>query len=268
MLYPNRLKTRPIVSSGYGWRIHPITGVRTFHYGVDSYGHPNGWNGAPEAGVVVYAGYNGGAGLAVHIQGRTRLWKLYHHARIDVAVGQQVNEGTVTGLTGTTGASTGVHCHTECWAGSASQDAFDYIAANLGGTAGGGGSPFPNLNRKAEKMILFSTKDGGQKYHILHSGGVYTFTSGTSSFPNAVAERIGDAIPTDEAFIAAMKAQYAAQNPPPGKLDLGDITVEADNTKVLAALAELTAAIKAQPKPPTAADIAAAHFVEAKKAGN
>ena len=155
MLYPNRLKTRPIVSSGYGWRIHPITGIRTFHYGVDSYGHPNGWNGAPEAGVVTFAGYNGGEGLSVHIQGKTRRWKLFHHARIDVAVGQQVGEGTVTGATGTTGASTGVHCHTECWNGSSSQDAFEYIAANLSGLAGGGVGGIITPRKKDNMTMVF-----------------------------------------------------------------------------------------------------------------
>lgn len=164
MLYPNRLKSRPIVSSGYGWRIHPITGVRTFHYGVDSYGHPNGWNGAPEAGVVTFAGYNGGLGLMVEIVGRTRRWRLGHHARIDVAVGQAVGEGTVTGLTGTTGASTGIHCHTECWSGSSSEDAFAYIAANLGGTAGAGGGGSTPIRKKNSMTTLYwdgQNPDGG-----------------------------------------------------------------------------------------------------------
>lgn len=246
MLYPNRLKTPPIVSDGYGWRIHPITGVRTFHYGVDSHSHPNGWNGSPEAGVITFAGYNGGAGNAVHIQGSTRLWKIFHHARIDVAVGQRVIEGTVTGTTGTTGASTGVHCHTECWSGSSSEDAFAYIAANLGGTAGGGGSSSSNLKQRKDKMILFSTPKG---YHILHSGGVYTFTSSTSDFPNKVAERIGNAIATDDSFIDAMKAQYALQNGAklPADLKVSAVLDAAALKPVTDALAALGVKIDALP---------------------
>lgn len=158
MLYPNGLTSRPIVSDPYGWRIHPISGVRSFHYGTDSYGHPDGFNHAPEAGVVVYAGYNGGAGNQVSIQGATRLWKLFHHARIDVVVGQRLALGQRTGPTGTTGNSTGIHCHTECWAGSSSQDAFAYIAANLGGFAGGGGgSSIPQQKEGTMTTLYHST---------------------------------------------------------------------------------------------------------------
>lgn len=246
MLYPNRLTTPPTVTDEYGWRIHPITGVRSFHYGTDSVDHPNGWNGSPEAGVVTFAGYNGGLGNEVRVQGARRLWKLGHHARIDVEVGQQVNEGTVTGPTGTTGNSTGVHCHTECWSGDSSEDAFAFIASNLGGTAGGGSSPFPSL-QGSNKMILFSE---GKNYHILHAGGVYTFTSSTSEFPNKVAERIGNAIPTDAAFIAAMKAQYAAQNPGaklPADLRVSAVIDSAALKPVIDALAALGLKIDAVP---------------------
>lgn len=152
MLYPNGLKTPPRVTSAYGWRVHPISRSRTFHYGTDSIAHPGGWNRSPEDGVVVFAGWRVGAGLAVHIQGDTRLWKIYHHARLDVAVGQRVVEGTVTGPTGTTGNSTGVHCHLECWSGNSPEDPFEYIAANLHATAGSGVSLLPTTLEEEEEM--------------------------------------------------------------------------------------------------------------------
>jgi hypothetical protein len=83
--------------------------------------------------------------------------------------------------------------------------------------AGGGTTPF-DTRRKTEKMIHFYTNDGpagsnGLRYHILHSGGVYTYTSGGQNFPNAVAAQIGSAIQCDAAFIEAMKRQHADQNP-------------------------------------------------------
>lgn len=166
MLYPNGRTTRPRVTSSYGWRIHPLTGLRKFHFGTDSVDHEDGFNHAPEAGVVVFARYNGGNGNEVRIQGKTRLWKLFHHSRIDVKVGQLLAVGARTGPTGTTGASTGIHCHGECWRNSTSQDPFAYIAANLGGGgAGGGGITTPE---EEIMSILVTAKDqpGKPTFHV------------------------------------------------------------------------------------------------------
>ena len=87
------------------------------------------------------------------------------------------------------------------------------------GTAPAGGATASF--RKDEKMIHFYSKDGpagsnGLRYHILHSGGVYTYTSGGSAFPNAIAAIIGNAIECDAAFIDAMKRQHLEQTPAAG----------------------------------------------------
>jgi hypothetical protein len=158
MLYPNGRTIRPHVTSPYGWRIHPLTGLRRFHFGTDSVDHPDGFNHAPEAGVVTFARYNGGNGNEVRIQGKTRLWKLFHHLRIDVKVGQVLAVGARTGPTGTTGASTGIHCHGECWRNSTSQDPFAYIAANLSGGGASGGGIDDEGNPQMFRLIL--TKRG------------------------------------------------------------------------------------------------------------
>jgi murein DD-endopeptidase MepM/ murein hydrolase activator NlpD len=131
--YPNGLKSPPIVSDGFGWRIHPLTGARTFHYGVDSHSHPGGLNYAPEAGVVVFAAENYGAGLEVRIDvpGTNRQWRLKHHARFLVAVGQTISEAAPTGVTGTTGDSTGVHCHTDLLIAGTRVDPWIFIQQNL-----------------------------------------------------------------------------------------------------------------------------------------
>jgi hypothetical protein len=155
MLYPNGNTLRPHVTSPYGWRIHPLTGLRRFHFGTDSVDHADGFNHAPEAGVVTFARYNGGNGNEVRIKGKTREWKLFHHSRIDVKVGQVLAQGARTGPTGTTGASTGIHCHCECWRLSTSQDPFGYIAANLGGSgASGGGIDDNEGNPQMFRLIL------------------------------------------------------------------------------------------------------------------
>jgi hypothetical protein len=166
MLYPNGRTVRPHVTSPYGWRIHPLTGLRRFHFGTDSVDHPDGFNHAPEAGVVTFARYNGGNGNEVRIQGKTRLWKLFHHSRIDVKVGQVLAVGARTGPTGTTGASTGIHCHGECWRNSISQDPFAYIAANLSGGGASGGGIDDEGNPQMFRLIL--TKKGSEPVENLY----------------------------------------------------------------------------------------------------
>jgi len=103
------------VTSAFGWRIHPITGLRTLHNGEDTIGDGNF---SPVNGTVIFAKFdNSGAGfgnaVAIKEDGTNVVWWLAHHARIDVTVGQKVKQGQRTGLIGKTGAATGVHVHTE-----------------------------------------------------------------------------------------------------------------------------------------------------------
>ena len=95
----------------YGDRIHPITGVWTWHSGYDM-GAPAGtpvW--APGDGVVTFAGWNGGYGncVMVAVNGGTVLFG--HLSAIYVSEGQWVSQGQTVGGVGTTGNSTGNHLH-------------------------------------------------------------------------------------------------------------------------------------------------------------
>lgn len=66
-------------------------------------------------GKVVKAKMDGGWGNHVEVQGDDGWRRQYAHlSRIDVREGQIVDEGTVLGLVGTTGASSGVHLHLGC----------------------------------------------------------------------------------------------------------------------------------------------------------
>lgn len=165
-VYPNGLTTRPYVTDKYGPRIHPITGNAGFHYGTDSINHPDGWNHAPEAGTVTYAGWNGGAGIQVSIQAAgSRLWKIKHHDSLGVSVGDWVNQGQGTGPTGTTGDSTGDHCHLELWIEGVSTDPFAWIANHLTSMAGEIGEPIlpEELEEQEEDMsycVLYEITDG------------------------------------------------------------------------------------------------------------
>lgn len=111
-----------LVTSPYGYRIHPITGVRKFHKGTDISGA--NIKGKPIVamadGVVSIAAYNqGGYGNYVMINhgtssdGNTYVTLYAHMTRYCVSVGQKVTKGQTIGYVGTTGASTGYHLHFE-----------------------------------------------------------------------------------------------------------------------------------------------------------
>ncbi len=103
------------ITSGFGWRIHPITGDRRFHTGLDL-GAPFGTPVlSAMAGRVVQAGEMGGYGLAVIVEAVSgQEQNLYGHlSAIAVKPGDQVAQGAVLGLVGSTGNSTGPHLHFE-----------------------------------------------------------------------------------------------------------------------------------------------------------
>ncbi|MBV9737730.1 MAG: M23 family metallopeptidase, partial [Candidatus Eremiobacteraeota bacterium] len=102
------------ITSPFGWRIHPISGVRSFHEGLDigvASGTPIG---AAEAGRVIYAGWYGGYGNYISIDHGGGVSTGYAHcSAIYVSVGQDVRQGQTIGAVGSTGYSTGPHLHFE-----------------------------------------------------------------------------------------------------------------------------------------------------------
>lgn len=106
------------ITSPFGWRTHPIFNSRTFHSGVDIGGPNYGNIMASNAGKVIYSGWYGGYGKVVIIDHGTinghPMTTLYAHmSTIKVKQGDYVKKGQVVGLEGTTGYSTGPHCHFE-----------------------------------------------------------------------------------------------------------------------------------------------------------
>lgn len=106
------------ISSPFGWRTHPIFKSRSFHSGVDIAGPNMGSIKASNAGKVIYTGWYGGYGKVVIIDhglvnGNPTTTLYAHMSSIKVGNGQNVSKGQVIGLEGTTGYSTGPHCHFE-----------------------------------------------------------------------------------------------------------------------------------------------------------
>jgi murein DD-endopeptidase MepM/ murein hydrolase activator NlpD len=104
------------VSSEFGWRVHPISHARRIHEGIDISAPTGTPVRAASDGVVVKAsnGWNGGYGNIVVIDHGSGIMTLYgHNASLASSVGQAVKRGDVVAYVGSTGNSTGPHCHFE-----------------------------------------------------------------------------------------------------------------------------------------------------------
>ena len=102
------------ITSPFGMRVHPITGIYKLHPGTDI-GAPTGTNFlAMNSGLVVKAEYNTAYGNMVIIDHGGGITTLYAHgSEIMVTVGQYVNRGDTVLKVGDTGYATGPHAHFE-----------------------------------------------------------------------------------------------------------------------------------------------------------
>ncbi len=102
------------ITSPFGNRTHPITGVKTMHKGIDI-GANSGTNViASEDGIVISSSYINGYGNTVIIDHGDGYSTLYaHNSALKVSLGQEVSRGDVVALIGSTGFSTGPHLHFE-----------------------------------------------------------------------------------------------------------------------------------------------------------
>lgn len=102
------------ITSPFGWRVHPITGDSRFHSGIDIAGDYGDPIRAAAAGTVIYAGWISGYGNAVILDNGGGVTTLYgHNQSLAVSEGQTVAQGQVISYCGSTGNSTGPHCHFE-----------------------------------------------------------------------------------------------------------------------------------------------------------
>ncbi len=116
------------ITSPYGYRTHPIFGTTIFHAGVDigvDYGTPIH---AADSGTVIYSGWISGYGNAVIIDHGGGIETLYgHNQSLNVSEGQSVSKGDVVAYAGSTGNSTGPHCHFEVDVNGSPTDPMGYL---------------------------------------------------------------------------------------------------------------------------------------------
>ena len=126
------------ISSDFGGRSAPCRGCSSYHQGLDFTPGAGTSIGAMSAGVVREVN-NSSSGLGTHviidhqIDGEL-VSSVYGHMQAGsaaVAPGQTVGVGTVVGLVGNTGASTGAHLHFEVHAHGAPTDPFAWLLAHV-----------------------------------------------------------------------------------------------------------------------------------------
>ena len=102
------------ISDHYGTRIHPISGKRTFHQGLDIANHAGTPVYATAAGVISKIDYHPEYGKRIYIDHGNGFCTLYAHLySAQVRSGEKVCKGEIIALMGNTGMSTGSHLHYE-----------------------------------------------------------------------------------------------------------------------------------------------------------
>ena len=118
-----------LITSRFGYRVAPTTGASTYHGGLDIGAGKGASIVAAGAGDVIYAGANGGYGNCVMIDHGNGVVTVYAHmSSIGVSYGQYVTAGQYVGAVGSTGVSTGPHCHFEIRINGAQTDPAAYFS--------------------------------------------------------------------------------------------------------------------------------------------
>ena len=121
-----------VISSGYGWRKHPVSGQSSFHSGIDI-AAPQGSEVYPaRSGEVIFTGFDSDLGLHVIIEHEGGYRTVYGHLReFFVRLNQTVSTGTIIGRVGSSGLSTGPHLHFEIRNRGTPRNPSDYLPEKI-----------------------------------------------------------------------------------------------------------------------------------------
>ena len=103
---------RGVITSKFGMRVHPVTGNRSFHNGIDIRGKSGTKVVCPTEGIVVASGWSGALGRMVKIKTSSGHTLCFGHlSKITCKKGQTLSRGQVLGTVGCSGRATGPHLH-------------------------------------------------------------------------------------------------------------------------------------------------------------
>jgi len=121
------------LSSGFGYRYHPILKIRKFHHGVDFSASTGTEIYATGDGVVEKAKYATGYGYHVVINHEYGYQTLYGHmSKLNVRRGQKIKRGELIGFVGNTGLSSAPHLHYEVIKDGVKVNPIHYFHRDLG----------------------------------------------------------------------------------------------------------------------------------------
>ena len=119
------------ITSSYGMRTHPVTGVYKLHDGTDFGGGCGTPVYAAASGTVIESGYYGAWGNRAVVDhglvGGNGLATAYNHLSTIVATGGSVGRGDLVGYMGSTGYSTGCHLHLNVYVDGIPVDPMRYL---------------------------------------------------------------------------------------------------------------------------------------------
>jgi hypothetical protein len=158
MVWPSGSAQIPTVTSEFDpARRNPVTGIVSAHEGIDLVGFDV--VRAPFAGEIIMARYDGGYGNHVRIRRPNGDVIGLAHNRAFIRTSGQVAEGDPVAYMGSTGRSTGPHCHYETRPGGGSAiNPRTYM------------SPTPNTKGSEDEMIWIA-KHGDAYYLVIPQGG-------------------------------------------------------------------------------------------------
>lgn len=119
------------ISSPYGYRIHPVFKTKKLHTGIDIPASTGTKVIAATDGIVIYSGTLGGYGKTIMIDHGGGIVTLYgHNSSLVVSEGTKVKKGDTIAKIGSTGISTGPHCHFEVRKNGAYVDPIPWLKGN------------------------------------------------------------------------------------------------------------------------------------------
>lgn len=203
------------ITSGQGYRIHPVTGKRSYHEGIDIAGARGSRLDSVADGKVVKAGYNSISGNYIKIEDSKGYQAFYGHLdKAFAKLGDVVKAGQQIGTIGATGRATGSHLHFQVSKGGKLQSALDYSKSARNGTAStSGGSSNSPIKTSSGAYVTGQQAEDEARLNLIE-------------LEKTILEREKRASEIDQQIFEALRSGYQFRR------DNADATIEYEQAKI------------------------------------